>query len=56
MHFAHPHFLWTLLILVPLIVWYVLKQRNINSAKEVFLAVCDQNNKFIVFENSRVKS
>ena len=28
MHFAHPHFLWTLLILVPLIVWYVLKQRN----------------------------
>ncbi len=33
-----------------------LKQRNISSAKEVFLAVCDQNNKFIVFENSRVKS
>lgn len=28
MHFAHPHFLWTLLILVPLIVWYVLKQHN----------------------------
>lgn len=31
MHFAHPHFLWTLLILVPLIVWYVLKQRNIDA-------------------------
>lgn len=28
MHFAHPNFLWTLLILVPLIVWYVLKQRD----------------------------
>lgn len=28
MHFAHPDFLWTLLILVPLIVWYVLKQRD----------------------------
>lgn len=28
MHFAHPHFLWTLLILVPLIVWYVLRLRN----------------------------
>ena len=28
MHFAHPHFLWTLLILVPLTVWYVLRLRN----------------------------
>lgn len=28
MHFAHPNFLWTLLILVPLIVWYVLKLRD----------------------------
>ncbi len=28
MHFAHPNFLWTLLILVPLIVWYILKQRD----------------------------
>lgn len=31
MHFAHPHFLWTLLILVPLIVWYLFKQRNSNA-------------------------
>ena len=28
MHFAHPHFLWTLTILIPIIVWYVLKQRD----------------------------
>ncbi len=28
MHFAHPNFLWTLLLIVPLVVWYVLKQRN----------------------------
>ena len=28
MQFAHPHFLWALLVLVPMIVWYVLKQRN----------------------------
>lgn len=26
--FAHPHFLWLLLLLIPLAVWYVLKQRN----------------------------
>ena len=31
MHFAHPHFLWTLLILIPLIAWYVLKQRNLHA-------------------------
>lgn len=31
MHFAHPKFLWTLLILVPLIVWYILKQRNLHA-------------------------
>ncbi len=28
MHFAHPQFLWTLLILIPITVWYVLKQRD----------------------------
>lgn len=28
MHFAHPQFLWTLLILIPIAVWYVLKQRD----------------------------
>lgn len=28
MHFAHPQFLWTLLVLIPITVWYVLKQRD----------------------------
>lgn len=28
MHFAHPGFLWTLLVLVPLTVWYIVKQRR----------------------------
>ncbi|MCH5220984.1 MAG: VWA domain-containing protein [Muribaculaceae bacterium] len=28
MHFAHPNFLWALLIIVPLIIWYILKLRN----------------------------
>lgn len=31
MHFAHPKFLWTLLILIPLIVWYVMKQCNMHA-------------------------
>ncbi|MDE6206893.1 MAG: VWA domain-containing protein [Muribaculaceae bacterium] len=31
MHFAHPHFLWTLLVLVPLTVWYILKQRRLHA-------------------------
>ncbi|MDE6120714.1 MAG: BatA domain-containing protein [Muribaculaceae bacterium] len=31
MHFAHPKFLWTLLVLVPLIVWYIIKQRNMHA-------------------------
>ena len=35
MHFAHPNFLWTLLILVPLIVWYVLKQRDSYAAMSI---------------------
>ena len=29
---AHPHILWLLLLLVPLIVWYVIKQRNIHPS------------------------
>lgn len=28
MQFAHPNFLWALLVLVPMIAWYLLKQRN----------------------------
>lgn len=35
MQFAHPQYLWLLLILVPLIVWYVFKQRNSQAALEV---------------------
>lgn len=35
MHFAHPYFLWTLLIIIPLTVWYVLKQRNYNATLSV---------------------
>ncbi|MDE6197322.1 MAG: VWA domain-containing protein [Muribaculaceae bacterium] len=31
MQFAHPHFLWTLLIIIPITVWYVLKQRNLHA-------------------------
>ena len=31
MHFAHPNVLWTLLILLPITVWYVLKQRNLHA-------------------------
>lgn len=31
MQFAHPNFLWTLLVLVPLVVWYVLKQRRLHA-------------------------
>ncbi|MDE6022540.1 MAG: BatA domain-containing protein, partial [Muribaculaceae bacterium] len=32
MTFLHPGLLWLLLILVPLIVWYVLKQHNANPS------------------------
>lgn len=28
MQFAHPKFLWFFLVLIPLVAWYVLKQRN----------------------------
>ena len=31
MSFAHPHFLWLLLLLIPLAVWYVMKQRNAHA-------------------------
>ncbi len=31
MHFAHPHFLWLLLLLIPLAAWYVVKQRNTHA-------------------------
>lgn len=31
MHFAHPHFLWLLLLLIPLIGWYIMKQRNAHA-------------------------
>ena len=32
-----------------------LKQRNIHSAKDVFLAVCDRNLKFVVYEKAYLK-
>lgn len=32
MNFAHPHFLWTLLIIIPLTVWYILKQRHMQAS------------------------
>ncbi len=32
MNFAHPHFLWTLLIIIPLTVWYILKQRRMQAS------------------------
>lgn len=35
MIFAHPHILWLLLILLPLIAWYVWKQRNIYAALHI---------------------
>ncbi len=28
MQFAHPEYLWLFLVFVPLIVWYIFKQRN----------------------------
>ena len=33
--FAHPGLLWLLLLLVPLIAWYVLKQHNANASMSV---------------------
>lgn len=32
MNFAHPHFLWTLLIIIPLTVWYIIKQRRMQAS------------------------
>lgn len=31
MSFAHPHILWLLLLLIPLAVWYILKQRGAHA-------------------------
>lgn len=31
MNFAHPHFLWLLLLLIPLTLWYILKQRKAHA-------------------------
>ncbi len=44
MHFAHPNFLWTLLVLVPITVWYVLKQKDSHatmalSTSQAFAAI-----------------
>ena len=33
--FAHPRYLWFLLILLPLIAWYVWKQRNLSASLSV---------------------
>jgi len=33
--FAQPQFFWLLLLLVPLLVWYVLKQRNLQASLQV---------------------
>lgn len=35
MQFAHPKFLWFLLVLLPLIAWYIAKQRNARPAMHV---------------------
>lgn len=26
--FAHPHYLWLLVVIIPLVIWYILRQRN----------------------------
>ncbi len=35
MQFAHPAYLWLFLLYIPLIVWYIMKQRNAHPALEV---------------------
>lgn len=35
MQFAHPNFLWALLVLVPMIAWYLLKQRNSHATMAI---------------------
>lgn len=39
MQFAHPHILWFLLILIPLTVWYILKQRSLNATMSLSTTV-----------------
>lgn len=39
LHFAHPYFLWLLLLLIPLTVWYVLKQRNTHATMRLSTTV-----------------
>lgn len=31
MHFAHPNILWLLLLLIPVVIWYIFKQRNLHA-------------------------
>lgn len=31
MQLAHPHYLWIFIIFIPLIIWYIMKQRNANA-------------------------
>lgn len=35
MQLAHPHYLWLLLVLVPLIAWYLYKHRSLHPALEI---------------------
>ncbi len=35
MHFAHPHILWLLLLIIPLTAWYIWKQRDIHATMAV---------------------
>ncbi len=35
MQFAHPEYLWLLLVLIPLIVWYVFKQHNAHPSMSI---------------------
>lgn len=35
MQFAHPEYLWLLLLLIPLIVWYIYKHRSLHPSLEI---------------------
>ena len=35
MQLAHPHYLWLLLVLVPLIGWYLYKHRSLHPSLEI---------------------
>ncbi len=35
MHFAHPHILWLLLLIIPLTAWYIWKQRDLHATMAV---------------------